>query len=310
MKRAIIFDIDGTLANVEHRLHHLEGEKDWPRFFTDMQDDKPIEPIAELARLLHKAVEAQHGLDAVLIVTARPARPDWRQTTIDWLELHGIAYDRIYFREENDWRPDQLVKADILQQILDDGYDPQLVIDDRPQVVKMWREHGLTTLQCAPDDAGSSIYAGQTLLHMLIGPAGSGKSTYAASTYADHEIISTDTLRLQLYGELLHSPEALSRVWKLAHGLIRARLEAGVRTVLDATNLKQDDRAKVLDLLPRGVFARYIVIDRDLNLKIRERGWRPEELILKHHRLFRSEERNIMAGDQHPYVTVQDRRSR
>lgn len=308
--RAVIFDIDGTLANVEHRLHHLEGEKDWAAFFRDMQDDRPIEPIAALARLLHKAVEARHGLEAVLIVTARPDRSDWRQTTIDWLDIHGITYDRIYFRAEDDRRPDQLVKADILQRILDEGYDPQLVIDDRPQVVKMWREHGLTTLQCAPADAGSSAYAGQTLLHMLVGPSGSGKSTYAASAYKDHEIVSTDALRLQLYGEMLHSPEALSRVWKLAHGLIRARLNAGVFTVLDATNLKQEDRAKVLELLPRGVFARYVVIDRDLNLKLREREWRSEELILKHHRLFRSEERSIMAGDGHPYVTVQDRRGR
>jgi predicted kinase len=308
--RAVIFDIDGTLANIEHRLHYLEGDKDWAAFFDDMQDDKPIEPIAELARLLHKAVEARHGLEAVLIVTARPDRADWRQTTIDWLDLHDIAYDRIYFRAEDDRRPDQLVKAEILQRILDDGYDPQLVVDDRPQVVRMWREHGLTTLQCAPDDTGSSSYAGQTLLHMLVGPSGSGKSTYAASVYKDHEIISTDALRLQLYGEMLHSPEALSRVWKYTHGLIRARLEAGVFTALDATNLKQEDRAKVLELLPRGVFARYIVIDRDLDVKLRERGWRSEDLILKHHRLFRSEEKNIMAGDRHPYVTVQDRRGR
>jgi predicted kinase len=308
--RAVIFDIDGTLADVGHRLHHLEGEKDWAAFFTDMQDDRPIEPIAELARLLHKAVEARHGLEAVLIVTARPERNDWRQTTIDWLDLHGIAYDRIYFRAEDDTRPDQLVKADILQRILDDGYDPRLVIDDRPQVVKMWRDHGITTLQCAADDAGSSLYAGQTLLHLLVGPCAAGKSTYAAGAYKDHEIVSTDALRLQLYGALVHSPEALSRVWKLAHGLVRARLDAGVFTVLDATNLKAEDRAKVLDLLPRGVFARYVVIDRDLDLKLRERGWRPEELVLKQHRLFRSEERNIMAGDGHPYVTVQDKRGR
>ncbi len=308
--RAVIFDIDGTLADVEHRLHHLEGEKDWPAFFKDMQDDRPIEPVAELARLLHKAVEARHGLEAVLLVTARPDREEWRRTTIDWLDMHGIAYDRIYFRREDDTRPDQMVKADILQAILDDGYDPQLVIDDRPQVVKMWRDHGITTLQCAADDAGSSAYAGQTLLHMLVGPCGAGKSTYAANTYRDHEIISTDTLRFQLYGELAHSPEALKRVWKLAHGLVRARLEAGVFTVLDATNLKIDDRAKLLDLLPRGVFARYVVIDRDLDRKLKERDWRSEDLILKQHRLFRSEEKNIMAGDGHPYVTVQDRRTR
>ncbi|MGF7150438.1 putative kinase [Sphingomonas zeicaulis] len=308
--RAVIFDIDGTLADVGHRVHHLDGEKDWIAFFRDMQDDPVIEPIATLARLLHKAVEARHGLDAVLIVTARPERPDWRQTTLDWLEINAIPYDRIYFRPEGDTRPDQIVKADILQRILEDGYDPVLVIDDRPQVVKMWRAHGITTLQCAADEPAASAYAGQTLLHMLVGPCGAGKSTYAAANYKPHDVVSSDALRMQLYGDLGHAPDALARVWRFAHGLIRARLDSGVFTVLDATNLDADDRARVLDQLPRGVFARYVVIDRDLDQKIRERGWRPEELVLKQHRLFRAGEKAIMAGDDHAYVTVQDRRQR
>jgi len=308
--RAVIFDIDGTLADVGHRVHHLDGDKDWAAFFRDMQDDRPIEPIATLARLLHKAVEARHGLDAVLIVTARSDRADWRQTTLDWLDVHDIPYDRIYFRPEGDTRQDALVKSGILQRILDDGYEPVLVIDDRPQVVKMWRDHGITTLQCAADEPGASAYAGQTLLHMLVGPCSAGKSTFAAKTYKPHEIVATDDLRMQLYGDLGHAPEALARVWKLAHGLIRGRLEAGVFTVLDATNLDRDDRARVLDLLPRGVFARYIVIDRDLDRKIKEGGWRSEELVLKQHRMFRAGEKAIMAGDGHPWVTVQDRRGR
>src|SRR3546814_4091037 len=88
-----------------------------------------------------------------------------------------------------------------------------------------------------------------------------------------HEIISTDVLRLQIYGNLGHSPEALARVWQLTHGLIKARLNAGVLTVLDATNLDQEDRLRVLSLLPRGVFARYVILDRDL----REKEQRSEE---------------------------------
>ena len=308
--RAVIFDIDGTLADVSHRLHHLDGEKDWNAFFRDMIDDQPVEPISRLARMLHHNAQAGRDIDAVLIVTARPERPDWRQTTLDWLAAHEIPYSAIYMRPEGDMRSDHLVKRDMLQRILDDGYEPVLVIDDRPQVVKMWRDHGIVTLQCAPDEPGASAYAGQTLLHMLVGPSGAGKSSYAAQHYQPHEIVSTDALRMQLYGDLGHAPEALSRVWKLAHGLVRARLEAGVFTVLDATNLDRGDRMRVLDNLPRGVFARYVVIDRDLAEKERDRGWRPEELILKQHRLFRAEEQNILAGDQHPFVTIQDRRKR
>ena len=115
---------------------------------------------------------------------------------------------------------------------------------------------------------------------------------------------------MELYGDLGHSPEALSRVWKLAHNLIRARLDVGVFTVLDATNLDPEDRARVLDLLPRGVFAQYVVIDRDLDDKIRQGGWRTEDFVIRQHKLFRKHEKSIMSGDNHPWVKVQDKRTR
>ena len=308
-KKAVIFDLDGTIFDPSHRLHHLDGEKDWKSFHDAMDNDPTFEPVAELARILHRASISGCGIDAVLLVTARHDDPKYRRMTEEALVLHDIPYHALYMRANDDTRPDHVVKAEILERILDEGYEPILAIDDRPSITAMWREHGITALQCAPDDPGASPYAGQTLLHMLVGPCGAGKSTFAAKTYAEHEIISTDTLRMQLYGDMNHSPEALARVWKLAHGLIQARLSAGVFTVLDATNLDARDRAKVLALLPRGVFARYVVIDRDLGEKIAERGWRSEELVLRQHKAFRKEEKAIMKGDEHPYVQVQDKRS-
>jgi predicted kinase len=306
--KAIIIDIDGTLSNPEHRLHHLSGEKDWKAFHGAMGEDPPVEAIAQLARIMYRASEAGLGIDAVLIVTARHDDPLYERLTREWLELHDIPYHRLYMRRDSDTRRDHLVKRDILQQILDDGYEPILAVDDRPEVVRMWRDHGITTLQCAPDDPGASPYAGKTLLHMMVGPAGAGKSTYVEREYRPEDVISTDALRMQLYGNLGQSPEALARVWKYAHGLITARLASGVFTVLDATNLEAEDRARVLALLPRGVFARYIVIDREIDTKIAHRGWRSEDLVIKHHRLFRREEKAILSGDEHPWVTVQDRR--
>lgn len=308
--RAIIFDMDGTLSNPEHRLHHLNGEKDWKAFHGGMLEDPPVTAVVELARLMYKASQAGHGIDAVIIVTARHDDPLYERLTREWLELHEVPYHRLYMRKDSDTRRDHLVKADILQQILDDGYEPILAVDDRPEVVRMWRDHGITTLQCAPDEPGASEYAGQTLLHMMVGPVGSGKSTYVARNYKPEDVISSDALRIQLYGDYGHAPEALARMWKYAHGLIRTRLESGVFTVLDATNLDADDRARVLALLPRGVFARYIVLDRDLREKIEQRGWRSEDLVLKNHQLWRENERRILDGDDHPWVTVQDKRVR
>lgn len=307
-KRAVIFDLDGTLADPTHRLHHLDGEKDWKAFHDAMDEDPPVEGVLALIRIMHAAAERGEGIDAVLIATARHDDPRYVEKTKAWLEVNEAPHHAIYMRRNDDSRPDHVVKADILQRMIDDGYEPVLAVDDRPAVVAMWRSYGITTLQCAPDEVGASAYAGQTLLHMLVGPCGSGKSTYAAKHYRADEVVSTDDLRMQLYGSLNNSPEALARVWKLAHGLIRARLEAGMLTVLDATNLDDEDRARVLSLLPRGVYARYVVIDRDLGDKLRERGWRSEELVMKQHRAFRKQEKAIMAGDGHPWVTVQDRR--
>lgn len=308
-RKAVIFDVDGTLAHVGHRTHHLRGpEKNWNAFHGAMEDDEPIEAVAMLARVLHAAAARGEGIDAVIIVTARHDRPDYKQTTIDWLEVHGIGYERLYMRRDNDIRPDRVVKAEILEHIVADGYEPILAIDDRPETVKVWRDAGIITLQCSNDEP--SPHAGQTLLDMLVGPCGAGKSTYAAKTYKPHEIVSTDQIRMDLYGNLGHSPEALARVWKLAHGLIRARLDAGVFTVLDATNLDADDRLRVLALLPNGVFARYVVIDRDIDEKVDQRGWRDKDMVIKQHRMFRAEERNILAGDDHPWVKIQDRRRR
>lgn len=118
--RAIIFDMDGTLADVSHRLHHLQGEKDWKAFHGAMAQDPPIEAIADLARLMHKASRARLGMDAVLVVTARHDDPAYERMTREWLEFHEIPYDRLYMRRDKDTRPDHIVKADILQQILDD----------------------------------------------------------------------------------------------------------------------------------------------------------------------------------------------
>ena len=306
---AIIFDIDGTLADVRHRLHHLDGEKNWHAFFNDMGDDPVIEPVATLARHI-ATTRHKSGIEAVLVVSARPASAAWGKITKAWLERHGIVYDRLYMRAEDDRRPDQVVKSEILQRILDDGYSPVLVVDDRPQVVAMWRDHGIVTLQCAPSEKPASPYAGKTLLHMLIGPSGAGKSTYAAANYEPHNIVSTDAVRLELYGNLGHSPKTLARVWRYVHGMIRARLENGIITVLDATNLDANDRARVLENVPEGVFTRYIVIDRPYDERLKQADWRSEDLIAKTDRIYRRNLKEILAGDGHPYVTVKDARKR
>ena len=69
MTRAYIFDIDGTLANGEHRRHHIEkAPKDWDTYFLLCYLDEPIPHIFELARDLDKA-----GAEIVYVTGRRSA---------------------------------------------------------------------------------------------------------------------------------------------------------------------------------------------------------------------------------------------
>src|SRR3954465_46256 len=67
-KQLVLVDMDGTLADVSHRLHHVRGgkRKNWKRFFEEMVSDRPNEVVAEWVR----GLEPDY---AVIIVSGRPA---------------------------------------------------------------------------------------------------------------------------------------------------------------------------------------------------------------------------------------------
>ena len=53
-------------------------------------------------------------------------------------------------RKSGDRRPDHVVKRELLRAIQGDGFEPTMAIEDRVQVVDMWRGQGLICLQCGP----------------------------------------------------------------------------------------------------------------------------------------------------------------
>lgn len=143
-----LFDIDGTLADLTHRLHHISGEfddhgmtkpKDWNSFFDACGDDAPICHMIDLCRTL-----ATHA--SVIFVSGRSDRT--RHVTQKWLAVNGLFGD-IYMRKDGDHRPDHIVKAELLDKIVADGKRPIMAFDDRDQVVKMWRARGIPCAQVA-----------------------------------------------------------------------------------------------------------------------------------------------------------------
>lgn len=145
MSDSVIFDMDGTLADIAHRRHHVATKpKNWAAFNAALGDDRPNEPIVALARILYRS-----GLK--IIICSGRELVYWNQT-VDWLSRHDVPWDHIYMRAAKDYRPDDVIKAELLAKIRTDGFAPLFVVDDRDRVVAMWRAAGLTCLQCAPGD--------------------------------------------------------------------------------------------------------------------------------------------------------------
>lgn len=143
--KVYLFDIDGTVADLSHRLRHTQdGKKDWPQFFAECDGDAPIPHMVELAKILRTSD------NHVLFVSGRSDQV--RKETLSWLRYHvgaNLGPLDLYMRREGDHRPDNLVKAELLDQIVADGYEPIMAFDDRDQVVKMWRERGIPCAQVA-----------------------------------------------------------------------------------------------------------------------------------------------------------------
>lgn len=308
MPKAVIFDIDGTLADTQHRLHHvLQHPKNWDAFFTEAEHDPVIEPIRELVKLVTK-----QGVK-VILVSGRTDKI--RGLTTDWLSRNGIPFDSLFMRSEGDHRADHIVKAEILDVILRED-EVLFVVDDRPSVVAMWRARGLTCLQCADWNEPSAPAKG--LLTLLVGTSGAGKSHWLASLdptgpraygiYLPH-VLSSDQFRSDLCGDFRDQTKN-DEVFAALHAVARTRLSHGLPTVIDATHLRRKDRLEAVALAQGGA-VRYIVIDRPTEEKRRDAGWRatlPFDLIAKHEQTFRSQLKDILTGDGQHNVDVIDLR--
>lgn len=140
-RRAVIFDLDGTLADLDHRLPLIKGEvPKWDEFFSECLFDSPHDDIIALTRVLGTTRD-------VIIVSGRS--DSVRDRTVSWLQGHGVNWDILHMRKHGDHRPDYQIKKEIYLDHIAENYEVEYVFDDRDQVVEMWRELGLRTLQVA-----------------------------------------------------------------------------------------------------------------------------------------------------------------
>lgn len=140
----VIMDIDGTLANADHRVHLIASEpKNWPAFLAAAEHDTVNPEIRALNNTMF-------GTALIFILTGRSSRD--RQMTKTWLSRHGILYDRLMMRPEDDRREDTIVKSEMLDALLAEGHKILFAVEDRRRVVRMWRERGIRALHVTEGD--------------------------------------------------------------------------------------------------------------------------------------------------------------
>lgn len=138
MKPLAVFDIDGVLADVRHRLHHVERRpKDWDAFFAAAVDDPPLEQGVALARASAEDCE-------VVYVTGRPER--CRRDTLAWFRQHGLPEGTLSMRRSGDRRPARQAKLQLLQRLARDR-TVAVVVDDDLQVCRAYEDAGFRVLR-------------------------------------------------------------------------------------------------------------------------------------------------------------------
>lgn len=141
---AILCDIDGTLA---HGINVTRKPYEWDKVGTDTID----ESIAGMLQHYWSEDPMNDEHEPQIILLSGRDGSCYGETQ-DWLHGHGIRYDALIMREAGDKRKDFVVKRELFDQHVRDNYQVLFVLDDRNQVVDMWRSLGLKCLQVADGD--------------------------------------------------------------------------------------------------------------------------------------------------------------
>jgi len=132
-KKAVIFDLDGTLADIKdyEALHKINSDE-----FRQAADHAPAFP-----HMVALAKEAKQKGRDVIILTARSAH--YRSDTKNWLHKNGVPYDQLYMRPIDNDEKDKKVKKHILEERILPNFEVKKAYDDKKKNVKMFRKEGI-----------------------------------------------------------------------------------------------------------------------------------------------------------------------
>lgn len=149
-----VVDIDGVLADVRHRLHHVEQRpKNWGAFFAAADSDLLL---AEGAAVV-KRLAVDH---TIVYLTGRPER--LRAQTLAWLRRFKLPEGDLIMRQDGDRRPARLTKIGLLQRLAKRG-QVSVLVDDDPRVCTEARVAGFAVLQADWMDRQDSLHRAQEI---------------------------------------------------------------------------------------------------------------------------------------------------
>ena len=135
---AVVFDIDGVLADATHRQDVLFAgtgrRRNWKAFFQLAGDDAVIEEVARLTELLDPTL-------CIVLLTARPT--SIQDLTIGWLGEHDLRWDLLVMRPEGDYRSSPDAKRMAVHELRSHGFDLRLAFDDDRRNVDMFHDEGI-----------------------------------------------------------------------------------------------------------------------------------------------------------------------
>lgn len=139
LPEAILVDIDGTVAKMNGRS---------PYDVSRVSEDLPKRDVIDQ---IHREVYYNSKPPAVIFMSGREDK--CRADTEEWLYQHvKVPFAGLYMRKTGDRRPDYQVKSELFDRNVKGKFNIRYVLDDRNQVVNMWRKRGLLCLQVADGD--------------------------------------------------------------------------------------------------------------------------------------------------------------
>lgn len=135
---AVVFDVDGVLADASGRQHYLSGlRRDWDAFFEAAGGDPLIPEVGRLLELLDPALR-------VILLTARPA--SIRRDTVAWLERCELRYDLLVMRSGGDYLRAVEFKRRETKALVEYGFSLRLALEDDRRNLEMFEEEGVPCL--------------------------------------------------------------------------------------------------------------------------------------------------------------------